>query len=405
MNPNLSRLHAYPFARLNTLLQDIRTTGPETSLALGEPQHRASDFFVNELKNEKVVREGFGRYPATEGSEALRIAISEFITRRYSPAVSIPDQHVLPVNGTREALFSIAQAVTNPSYRSTVLIPNPFYQIYEGAALLAGMNVRYLNEVPENNFCVEASAISEDVLTNTGLIYLCNPGNPHGRVMTRNQLKDWILIAQEYQIPVVSDECYSEIFRDEESPPPGLLQVAAELGITDFNHCLTFNSLSKRSNLPGLRSGFVAGDANLIDSFRLYRTYHGSAMALHTQRVSTLAWQDEAHVRDNRALYREKFDLFISALADCWPIEQPDASFFLYPTIPPVDGLPHADDQAFTQWLYERTGVKILPGSFLSRETEGINPGAGHVRIALVSDIDTIRDAAEKIRAALVASG
>jgi len=405
MNPNLSRLHAYPFARLNTLLQDIRTTGPETSLALGEPQHRASDFFVNELKNEKVVREGFGRYPATEGSEALRIAISEFITRRYSPAASIPDQHVLPVNGTREALFSIAQAVTNPSYRSTVLIPNPFYQIYEGAALLAGMNVRYLNEVPENNFCVEASAISEDVLTNTGLIYLCNPGNPHGRVMTRNQLKDWILIAQEYQIPVVSDECYSEIFRDEESPPPGLLQVAAELGITDFNHCLTFNSLSKRSNLPGLRSGFVAGDANLIDSFRLYRTYHGSAMALHTQRVSTLAWQDEAHVRDNRALYREKFDLFISALADCWPIEQPDASFFLYPTIPPVDGLPHADDQAFTQWLYKRTGVKILPGSFLSRETEGINPGAGHVRIALVSDIDTIRDAAEKIRAALVASG
>ena len=405
MNPNLSRLHAYPFARLNALLQDIRTTGPETSLALGEPQHRASDFFVNELKNEKVVREGFGRYPATEGSEALRIAISEFITRRYSPAASIPDQHVLPVNGTREALFSIAQAVTNPSYRSTVLIPNPFYQIYEGAALLAGMNVRYLNEVPENNFCVEASAISEDVLTNTGLIYLCNPGNPHGRVMTRNQLKDWILIAQEYQIPVVSDECYSEIFRDEESPPPGLLQVAAELGITDFNHCLTFNSLSKRSNLPGLRSGFVAGDANLIDSFRLYRTYHGSAMALHTQRVSTLAWQDEAHVRDNRALYREKFDLFISALADCWPIEQPDASFFLYPTIPPVDGLPHADDQAFTQWLYERTGVKILPGSFLSRETEGINPGAGHVRIALVSDIDTIRAAAEKIRAALVASG
>ena len=297
MNPNLSRLHAYPFARLNTLLQDIRTTGPETSLALGEPQHRASDFFVNELKNEKVVREGFGRYPATEGSEALRIAISEFITRRYSPAAPIPDQHVLPVNGTREALFSIAQAVTNPSYRSTVLIPNPFYQIYEGAALLAGMNVRYLNEVPENNFCVEASAISEDVLTNTGLIYLCNPGNPHGRVMTRNQLKDWILIAQEYQIPVMSDECYSEIFRDEESPPPGLLQVAAELGITDFNHCLTFNSLSKRSNLPGLRSGFVAGDANLIDSFRLYRTYHGSAMALHTQRVSTLAWQDEAHVR------------------------------------------------------------------------------------------------------------
>ena len=405
MNPNLSRLHAYPFARLNTLLQGIRTTGPETSLALGEPQHRASDFFVNELKNEKVVREGFGRYPATEGSKALRIAISEFITRRYSPAASIPDQHVLPVNGTREALFSIAQAVTNPSYRSTVLIPNPFYQIYEGAALLAGMNVRYLNEVPENNFCVEASAISEDVLTNTGLIYLCNPGNPHGRVMTRNQLKDWILIAQEYQIPVVSDECYSEIFRDEESPPPGLLQVAAELGITDFNHCLTFNSLSKRSNLPGLRSGFVAGDANLIDSFRLYRTYHGSAMALHTQRVSTLAWQDEAHVRDNRALYREKFDLFISALADCWPIEQPDASFFLYPTIPPVDGLPHGDDQAFTRWLYERTGVKILPGSFLSRETEGINPGAGHVRIALVSDIDTIRDAAEKIRAALVTSG
>ena len=405
MNPNLSRLNAYPFARLNTLLQDIRTMGPETSLALGEPQHRASDFFVNELKNENVVREGFGRYPATEGSEALRIAISEFITRRYSPAASIPDQHVLPVNGTREALFSIAQAVSNPSHRSTVLIPNPFYQIYEGAALLAGMNVHYLNEVPENNFCVEASTISEDVLTNTGLIYLCNPGNPHGRVMTRDQLKDWILIAQEYQIPVVSDECYSEIFRDEGSPPPGLLQVAAELGITDFDHCLIFNSLSKRSNLPGLRSGFVAGDPNLIDSFRQYRTYHGSAMALHTQRVSTLAWQDEAHVRDNRELYREKFDLFISALADCWPIEQPDASFFLYPTIPPVDGLPHADDQAFTQWLYERTGVKILPGSFLSRETEGINPGAGHVRIALVSDIDTIRDAAEKIRAALIASG
>jgi len=405
MNPNLSRLHAYPFARLKTLLQDIGTTGPETSLALGEPQHRASDFFVNELKNENVVREGFGRYPATEGSEALRIAISEFITRRYSPAASIPDQHVLPVNGTREALFSIAQAVSNPSHRSTVLIPNPFYQIYEGAALLAGMNVHYLNEVPENNFCVEASAISEDVLTSTGLIYLCNPGNPHGRVMTRDQLKDWILIAQDYQIPVVSDECYSEIFRDEESPPPGLLQVAAELGITDFDHCLIFNSLSKRSNLPGLRSGFVAGDANLIDSFRQYRTYHGSAMALHTQRVSTLAWQDEAHVRDNRALYREKFDLFTSVLADCWPIKQPDASFFLYPTIPPVDELSHDDDQAFTQWLYQRTGVKVLPGSFLSRESKGINPGAGHVRIALVSDIDTIRKAAERIRATLVARG
>ena len=405
MNPNLSRLHAYPFARLNTLLQGVQATGPETSLALGEPQHRASDFLVEELRNDTIVREGFGRYPATEGSEALRVAISEFIGRRYSPAACIPDHQVLPVNGTREALFSVAQAVTDPSRRSTVLIPNPFYQIYEGAALLAGMNVHYLNETPENNFCVQASEISGDVLTNTGLIYLCNPGNPHGRVMTRDQLKDWILIAQEYQIPLVSDECYSEIFRDEESPPPGLLQVAAEMGITNFNHCLVFNSLSKRSNLPGLRSGFVAGDAKLIDAFRLYRTYHGSAMALHTQRVSTLAWQDERHVRDNRALYREKFDLFTSVLADCWPIKQPDASFFLYPTIPPVDGLPHDDDQAFTQWLYQRTGVKMLPGSFLSRESKGINPGAGHVRIALVSDIDTIRKAAEKIRATLVASG
>ncbi len=405
MNPNLGRLHAYPFAKLKALLQGIQTTGPETSLALGEPQHTASDFLVNALKNDKIVREGFGRYPATEGTNTLRLAISEFISRRHSPAECNPDQHVLPVNGTREALFSIAQAITNPRHRSTVLIPNPFYQIYEGAALLAGMNVYYLNEVPENNFCVEVSAISKDMLKNTGLIYLCNPGNPHGRVMTRDQLKDWILIAQEHQIPLVSDECYSEIFPDEEDPPPGLLQVAAEMGITNFNHCLVFNSLSKRSNLPGLRSGFVAGDADLINAFRLYRTYHGSAMALHTQSVSTLAWQDEEHVRHNRALYRAKFDLFISALADCWPIEPPEASFFLYPTIPPVDGLPAGDDQAFTQWLYEQTGVKLLPGSFLSRASEGINPGAGHVRIALVSDIDTIRAATEKIRTALVAGG
>ena len=397
MNPNLEKLHAYPFARLGGLLSDIKPEQPPLSLALGEPQHRAPDFLVRAMQEEPTLREGFGRYPATEGTIGLRNAISTFIAQRFTPARCDPEHHILPVNGTREALFSVAQALADPSERPLAIIPNPFYQIYEGAALLAGLDVLYLNESSNNQWKAAPQEIDAQTLKHVGFIYLCNPGNPHGRVLGEQDLRAWIDLSQSHRIPIICDECYSEIYEHETDPPPGLLTVAAQLGLTDFSLCLVFNSLSKRSNLPGLRSGFVAGDPELIEAFRLYRTYHGSAMALHTQSISTLAWQDEGHVIENRALYRKKFETFLSTVETVWPMQRPPASFFLFPEIPVIRGLKRQDDEAFTRWLFKHAGIRVLPGSYLSRDAEGVNPGAGHVRIALVEAEAQVEIAARRI--------
>lgn len=397
MNPNLKKLHAYPFARLSALLSGVEPKLPILSLALGEPQHPAADFLVTAMREESTLRAGFGRYPATEGTIALRQAIASFIERRFSPARCDPERHVLPVNGTREALFSIAQALAHPAERPLVIIPNPFYQIYEGAALLAGLDVLYLNETLGNDWRAAPDQIDLRTLKKVGFIYLCNPGNPHGRVLDEADLRAWIHLSQTHHIPIISDECYSEIYDDETQPPPGLLSVAADMGLSDFSQCLVFNSLSKRSNLPGLRSGFVAGDPKLIEAFRLYRTYHGSAMALHTQTVSTLAWQDEQHVIENRALYRKKFDTFLAIVEPIWPMQKPAASFFLFPEVPPLNGLENQSDTSFARWLFEYAGVRVLPGSYLSREGDGLNPGKGHVRLALVENEVQIEAAAKRI--------
>ena len=387
MNPNLSRLHAYPFARLNTLLQDIRTTGPETSLALGEPQHRASDFFVNELKNEKVVREGFGRYPATEGSEALRVAISEFITRRYSPAASIPDQHVLPVNGTREAIFAAVQAAAERTTNGSVVMPNPFYQIYEGAAFMAGLTPHYLPITESGQ--PDYYAVPDTIWKDCQFCFICTPGNPTGTVIDEAMLTYLIGKAQLFDFWLASDECYSEIYRA--VPPPGLLEVCSTIGNTDFKKCMVFHSLSKSSNLPGLRSGFVAGDADFIGPFLKYGTYHGCSMSMAVQKASELAWADEEHVIENRALYAQKFRQAAEILGDRMSTKDPGAGFYLWAKTP--NGC-----DTFSRELFEATGVTVLPGQYLGREVDGINPGAGFVRMALVAEPDTCREALERIK-------
>ncbi|MDA1207018.1 MAG: succinyldiaminopimelate transaminase [Proteobacteria bacterium] len=391
MNPDLSRLKPYPFDQLNQLLDGV-TPGaqPFISLALGEPRHQPPDFIIEAFANTGLLTEGVATYPPTRGLPNLRAAIADFVRRRFSPADPDPDFHVLPVNGTREALFAIAQTVCDPTSKPLTLLPNPFYQIYEGAALLAGTTPHYLPCGPERGFQPDINAISDDLWQRVGLIYLCNPGNPQGALMSTETLQAWISKALEHQAVLVMDECYSEIYKEETNPPPGLLQAAAMMGNKDFKQCLTFNSLSKRSNLPGLRSGFVAGDADLIRSFLLYRTYHGSAMPVHTQKISALAWQDDDHVRANRAQYTAKIQDFVRVLAPFWPMQPPAASFYLWPETP-------INDLEFTQRLMRNCNIKVLPGQFLSRSVNGQNPGLNRVRLALVADSDDCLEAANRI--------
>lgn len=324
----------------------------------------------------------------------LRNAIAHWATARFSlrEGSLSAEHHILPVNGTREALFAFAQAIIDRSATDPLIVsPNPFYQIYEGAAFLAGATPYFLNCTIDNGFIPDFAAVPTDVWQRCQLLFICSPGNPTGAVMDTATLKQLIALADEHDFIIASDECYSELYFDEDNPPAGLLQACAELGRDDFARCVVFHSLSKRSNLPGLRSGFVAGDAHVLEKFLLYRTYHGCAMPVPTQLASIAAWNDEAHVRENRAAYTQKFAAVINILKDVLPVSMPDASFYLWPETP-ITG------EDFAQQLYAAQKVTVLPGSFLARDTDGINPGKQHIRMALVASLEECIEAAERIR-------
>jgi N-succinyldiaminopimelate aminotransferase len=392
MNPDLERLQAYPFERLAALLRDVEPRDPSAvlNLSIGEPRHQPPAFVA-----EQVIAHlhGLAQYPTTRGGAGLREAIAGWLCRRYglAPAALDPARNILPVNGTREALFAFAQCAIDRGRQPLVLMPNPFYQIYEGAALLAGAEPGFVPTTAEGRWLPEFDSVGRAQWDRCQLLYICSPGNPTGAVMDLGLLQRLIDLAERHDFVIASDECYSELYDDESAPPAGLLQAAAALGNTDFRRCLVFHSLSKRSSLPGLRSGFVAGDAALIDAFFRYRTYHGCSMPLHTQAASAAAWSDEAHVVENRALYRAKFDAVLGVLEGVLDADRPAGSFYLWPRTP-------IEDSRFARELYAREAVRVLPGSFLSRRVGGRDPGSGHVRIALVASLEACVEAAQRIR-------
>jgi N-succinyldiaminopimelate aminotransferase len=391
MNPRLARLHPYPFERWRELTRDI-TPNPAlkpVSLGIGEPKHATPS-----LIEEALVKgfPGLSSYPATAGEPVLREAIAAWVQRRYGVSVDAATQ-VLPVNGSREALFAFAQTVIDPSQAgATVVCPNPFYQIYEGAALLASAQTHFVPSRPERNFAADWHAVPTAVWAQTQLLYACSPGNPTGAVMPLAEWQHLFELSDRHGFVIVSDECYSEIyFRDE--PPLGGLEAAAKLGRPDFRRLVVMTSLSKRSNVPGLRSGFVAGDAALLKAFLLYRTYHGSAMSPMVQRASAAAWSDEAHVVANRELYRAKFAAVTPLLEPVLDVALPDAAFYLWAAVP------GCDDVAFARELLAQYNVAVLPGSLLARESHGHNPGRGRIRMALVAPVAECLEAAQRIAA------
>jgi N-succinyldiaminopimelate aminotransferase len=399
MNPLLTRLQPYPFERLRRLFADV-TPNPALrpiSLGIGEPKHAAPDFLKQALAD--ALGTGLSSYPATAGEPALREACAAWVQRRYGVAVN-PATQVLPVNGSREALFAFAQTVIDPNRPgATVVFPNPFYQIYEGAALLGGAEPFYVASDPARNFAAAWDSVPTEVWARTQLLYVCSPGNPAGAVMPLEEWRKLFELSDRHGFVIASDECYSEIyFRDE--PPLGGLEAAQALGRADFHNLVSFTSLSKRSNVPGLRSGFVAGDAALIKPFLLYRTYHGGAMSPVVQAASIAAWGDEAHVVDNRRQYREKFAQVTPLLARVLDVALPDAAFYLWAGVPAsfagaVPGL--SADEAFARELLAQYNVTVLPGSYLAREAGGVNPGAGRVRMALVAEPAECLEAAGRI--------
>jgi N-succinyldiaminopimelate aminotransferase len=392
MNPNLDRLQPYPFEKLAALKAGITPPADKVHIALsiGEPKHPTPSFISEAIISHLHT---LANYPLTRGSDELRESIVGWLNRRFEIPEGLLDaaRHVLPVNGTREALFAFAQAVIEPRENARVMMPNPFYQIYEGAALLAGATPYFLNTTAEHNFLPDFDAVSVEDWQNCQLLYLCSPGNPTGAVADAATLGKLLELADKHDFIIASDECYSEIYFDEDQPPVGLLQVATQLGRTDFSRCVVFHSLSKRSNAPGLRSGFVAGDEQVIQQFLKYRTYHGCAMPPATQAASIMAWNDEAHVEHNRALYREKFAAVLEILNPVLDVQMPDAAFYLWVKTP-------GSDTDFARGLFETQNVTVLPGSFLSRDTEAGNPGDGYVRMALVAPLDECLDAAQRIR-------
>ncbi len=393
MNPHLAQLHPYPFEKLRQLFQGV-TPNPnlrEIKLSIGEPQHETPAFIKEALS---AGLGGLANYPTTLGIPALRTAIAAWIARRYGIAGVNPDSEIIPVNGSREALFAFAQTVIDPSrgYVPLVVSPNPFYQIYEGAAYLAGAEPRFLNTLPENGFAFDYASLSEEEWRRVQLFYVCSPGNPTGKVLNLDDWKQLFALSDKYGFVIASDECYSEIFFNEANPPLGGLQAAKLLG-RGFERIVMFSSLSKRSNVPGMRSGFVAGDAEVIKKFLLYRTYHGGAMNPAVQAASVAAWNDEAHVRENRRQYTEKFAAVTPLLADALGATLPDASFYLWVRTP--SGMADTD---FARQLLAAYNVVVLPGSYLAREARGVNPGAGFVRIALVAPLADCVEAAERIR-------
>ena len=392
MNPYLDRLQPYPFQKLRELFAGITPSAEYSAinLSIGEPKH-ATPAFIKEALIANL--DGLASYPLTAGGPALRLAISNWIARRYAIAAPDPETQILPVNGSREALFAFAQTIIDPCFAQPVVIsPNPFYQIYEGAALLAGAQPYYLPTLPENGYRMDFTSVPESVLARTQLIYVCSPGNPTGRVMTLEEWRALFALSDRYGFAIAADECYSEIYFDEAHPPLGAMQAAQQLGRSDYKNLVVFSSLSKRSNVPGMRSGFVAGDAAIIAKFLLYRIYHGSAMSPSVQMASAAAWNDEAHVVENRRLYAEKFAAVQPMLNSVMPAAMPDAAFYLWARVP------QGDDAAFARKLYQDYHVTVLPGSFLARDFENSNPGAGFIRIALVAPLAECVDAATRIQ-------
>jgi len=392
MNPDLKLLQPYPFEKLAKLKQGI--TPPQElnhiPLSIGEPKHPAAAF-IKDVLNDAM--HGLSSYPLTKGSDELRQSIANWLSKRFHLAGNRidPHRHILPVNGTREALFAFAQAMIDRSQHPLIIMPNPFYQIYEGAALLSGAEPWFMNTTQETGYLPDFDRIPDAVWQRCQLVYLCTPGNPTGAVIDSATLARLIELAHQHDFIIASDECYSELYFDEDKPPVGLLQVAAEAGYVDYARCVVFHSLSKRSNLPGMRSGFVAGDAGLIQAFLRYRTYHGCAMSPPYQLASVAAWADEAHVRQNRQWYREKFAAVLDILQPVLDVDKPDAGFYLWARTP-------IDDAEFARSLFARQNVTVLPGSYLSRIAHGVNPGTGHVRMALVAPLAECIEAAQRIR-------
>jgi N-succinyldiaminopimelate aminotransferase len=391
VNPRLELLAAYPFERLARLKAGITPPGnlPHIAMSIGEPKHAPPSFVVEAL------RQSLGKldsYPATIGLPETRNACAGWLERRFRTRVN-PETTVLPVTGTREALFSFVQAVVSAdgAAKPVVAMPNPFYQIYEGAALLAGAEPVFINTTAANRFQPDLDAVPAEVWRRCQVLFLCSPGNPTGAVLSLDYLKAALELAEKYDFVIASDECYAELYRDESAPPPSLLQAALATGRDAFQRCVTFHSLSKRSSVPGLRSGFVAGDPAIIKPYLLYRTYHGCAMPVPTQIASIAAWNDDAHAAANRALYREKYARVLPILAPVLDVFEPDGAFYLWPDV-------QRDDEAFTRELFARQNLTILPGSYLARDTRAGNPGRKRVRISLVASVDECVSAAQRIR-------
>ncbi|MDN6319828.1 MAG: succinyldiaminopimelate transaminase [Marinobacter sp.] len=391
MNPNLDKLHPYPFEKLAKLNAGMPAPDhlPPISLGIGEPKHPSPEF-VKQVIADNLDK--LANYPTTRGLYELRETISQWATQRFQLETESlsPDHNIVPVNGTREAIFSLVQAVIDSSKQATVVSPNPFYQVYEGAALLAGATPVYLPCDGTNGFIPDFDTVSESIWKDCQILFLCSPGNPSGAVMPRETLTKVIALADKHDFIVASDECYSELYPDENNPPEGLLQTCAAIGRHNFARCVVFHSLSKRSNLPGLRSGFVAGDANILKGYLSYRTYHGCAMPVHNQLASIAAWQDENHVRENRAAYRAKFEAVVPVLQEVMDVNFPSAGFYLWPSTP-------MDDETFSRDLSAQQNVHVLPGRYLSRTVNGYNPGENRVRMALVAPLEECVEAAKRI--------
>jgi N-succinyldiaminopimelate aminotransferase len=392
MNPGLQRLQAYPFERLNRLLSQAHPPSqlPPIAMSIGEPRHAPPAFVLESLR---ANLHRLDTYPVTRGMPELRAAMAQSLQRRLLPpgAALDPDSMILPVNGTREALFAFAQTTIDPAAGAVVAMPNPFYQIYEGAALLAGAEPYFLNTTAATHDVPDLDAVPPAIWQRCRLLYLCTPGNPSGAILSIPYLRHALELAERYDFVIASDECYSDLYLDESRPAPSLLHAAYESGRSRFERCIVFHSLSKRSSLPGLRSGLVAGDPTLIDRFLRYRTYHGCAMPVPTQLASILAWSDEAHVAVNRQLYQQKFDQVLPMLSDVLELKRPAGGFYLWPQV--------GEDESFTLALYQQAHLTILPGSYLARDAHGENPGRGRVRISLVADLPQCLEAARRLRA------
>jgi len=411
MNPRLELLHAYPFERLARLKAGVTPPAglAHIAMSIGEPQHAAPEFVLETLR---ASLDQLGSYPATGGLPELRAACARWLERRFGLPEGGVDAAtmVLPVNGTREALFAFVQAVVDERREPVVGMPNPFYQIYEGAALLAGAEPYLIDTTAENGYTPDLDAVPEAVWRRCQVLFLCSPGNPTGAVLSLEYLKRALALAERYDFVIAADECYTELYLDERAPSPGLLQAALAVGNDRFKRCVVFHSLSKRSSVPGLRSGFVAGDPDIMKRFLLYRTYHGSAMAVPTQLASIAAWRDDKHAAENRRLYQEKFERVLPILAPVMKVEKPAGAFYLWPHV-------GGDDEAFTRELFARKNLTVLPGSYLARAGGGaaaaggtgasgvsgrgdgaVNPGMGRVRISLVAPVERCVEAAERIR-------